>query len=147
VGGGYLTLTGSDPLGVHAAMTESSMVQAASFRIEQKVILVCTGSGRVLGTATLDKCELASDYISEINRTIPTRITEFLQGTRKLHKAAALPVATMYVTGKLLLTTSLCINDEKHACAAEAEAISKDPEKLQAIEKETGSLLVSLGVE
>jgi hypothetical protein len=147
VGGGYLTLTGSNPLGVHAALTESSMGEAASFRMGQKVNLVCNGSGRVIGTATLDKCELASDYIREINRTIPSRITEFLQGTRKLRKAAALPVATMYVTGKLLTTTSPCISDEKHSCAAEAEAISKDPEKLQAIEKETSSLLVSLGVE
>jgi hypothetical protein len=96
-GDGVLTLRGSGLKGVHAQLSDRGVGAAASFSRGQQVNLVCDGSVRVLTVATLDNRESFGDYLKRLSPSIEERVTEFLSGRMTLPKAAAVPVATIYV--------------------------------------------------
>jgi hypothetical protein len=145
-GGGHLTLSGEDPLGVQVTLADSALGEASEFRRGQRVSLVCRGSGRVLGVATLDGCEIARDYIDRIGSRIPDKIVEFLTGKRTLRKEAATPLAILYVLGQRLPADSPCLNGQPDNCVGVFGDLEKNTEAMKVVQKGAEELVVSLGV-
>jgi hypothetical protein len=144
---GYITLQSSGLIGVHAQLSASGMVGAASFNKGQQIGLVCTGTGRVLTIATLDNCEPLVDYLDGLSPSIDSEITEFLQGKRELPQDVALEITTFYVYGLSLPADSPCLNGVRENCVTELKASITDKEKLQMLRNRAAQMMTSLRVD
>jgi hypothetical protein len=142
----FITLRSSGLMGVHAQLSKQSAEKAASFTKGQHLYLVCDGGGRVVSVATLDNCELFSDYLNEVAPSVESRVTEFLSGERTLRSAVAVPVTTMYVTGLSMPANSPCINGRREVCRAEVASIFKHKTTLQTIQSRANEMMATLKV-
>lgn len=145
-GDGIITLRGSGPMGIRAGLSKHGMGGAASFSRGQQVNLVCIGSGRVLGSATLEDCEPFSDYLQTLSASVDAKVTEFLSGRIAMHKTEASVVSTTYVLGLSLPADSPCMNGKKDSCRTELAALFADQSKRQAILNQSKQMMASLKV-
>lgn len=143
-GEGNIWLSGSGPMGIHAALDAQGTRAASVFIREQQVNLVCQADGEILTVATLVNCEQLDSYLASRIPSIQARIVAFLEGRFALPAAAGQIIAMAYATGTVLPGDSPCFRHDQKECSAEIDSLLGDTSTQRAIQAKAQSMLRTL---
>lgn len=86
----YLSLYGINPfLSPQAHFKDGNMPKIASLQMNQKINLVCTGNGAIIGTPMFKDCEFADDYALKERDKMKMAVHNFLCGEKAKFKNVA----------------------------------------------------------
>jgi hypothetical protein len=105
----YLVLRDSNPFeGVHAELSSSSEKFAAAFSRGQDVTLVCTGSGMVIGSPILKKCDLLPVIVEENGQRIGAMTDELFAGEEGQPEIVRTMIGLGYAMGASMPAGDAC---------------------------------------
>lgn len=120
----FLQLKGGSNIFIspRAQMADGYTDYLANLKKGQQVELACIGAGMLIGSATLEKCIPANEWVTQRTKDVVEKINEHtIAKDKNLGQIAAASIAA----DNILPTTSSCNTNASNKCASEVSSVFK----------------------
>jgi hypothetical protein len=124
---GYLVLHDANEFeGVHATLTDDTLKSAGNLSRGQRVTLLCTGEGMIIGSPVLKECDTVDVIVSQKRAAIEDMVDQFFAGGHDQPDPIRRMMGYGYAIGTAMPQPNPCqtaVPGEMQRCTAEMHAV------------------------